>query len=507
MEKMSATKKSRSIFQSMGFLFYISRIMGIMPFSIGHFYREKKLRPSILANIWCVIVLLNHTLIYHFATWGSSLEMGGSQNNTLTIVIGVFIIYMEPALMVADILAMMINQKDLIRCMEHLQTVDDKLRKENIPLEYRRVSFLINVILVIALSCEVILISFNYFLFELTQDAFIASLTWFLTALPLMTNSVARVWYIALVCMVRQQFLAINEYFMRTQEVFLEIKLKYTEKGGRSAEKSPRGVETVGYLDREILAKHRATPEKVPLSDFPPPPIQVHPTNQPATIRDSLLAFTLNEKHFSVGDKMDKKLILICRLHDEVCEIGKLVNKMFGFQMLITMAYGFMSITAQFYFLYCGLVGQKIPILFRNAESLWISCIFIALTACKCISVIYVSWKTKTDAQKSGVHLHKIANVVDENHFYHIVNHLSLKLLNHHLNFTACGFFDLDMTTVYAITGAITSYLIILIQFNLAAQKTRSMVNNSTNITTFANSTELTTIESPLLTSPSQSTP
>uniref|UniRef100_A0A240SZ12 Uncharacterized protein n=2 Tax=Phlebotomus papatasi TaxID=29031 RepID=A0A240SZ12_PHLPP len=36
------------------------------------------------------------------------------------------------------------------------------------------------------------------------------------------------------------------------------------------------------------------------------------------------------------------------------------------------------------------------------------------------------------------------------------------------------------MTTVYAITGAITSYLIILIQFNLAAQKTRSMASNNT---------------------------
>ncbi|XP_059611841.1 gustatory receptor for bitter taste 66a-like [Phlebotomus argentipes] len=491
MEKMSATRKSRTIFQSLGFLFYISRVMGIMPYSIGHFFREKKLRPSIVANIWCCIVLLNHTLLYHFATWSSSLEMGGSQSNTLTIVIGVFIIYMEPALMVTDIISMMVNQRDLIQCMERLQTVDEKLRKENIPLHYKRVVTLVNIILVVALACEIILISFNYFLFELTEDAIVASLSWFLTALPLMTNSVARVWYIALVCLVRQQFLAINEYFMHTQEVFLEIKLKYTDKKASSAEKSPK-VEIVGYLDREILTKQRSTPEKPPQTTFPNPPIQVHPT-QPATIRDTLLAFTVNEKNFSVGDKMDKKLILICRLHDEVCEIGKLVNKMFGFQMLITMAYGFMSITAQFYFLYCGLVGQKIPILFRNAQSLWISCIFIALTACKCISVIYVSWKTKTDAQKSGVHLHKIANVVDENHFYHVVNHLSLKLLNHHLNFTACGFFDLDMTTVYAITGAITSYLIILIQFNLAAQKTRSIANNGTS----TNSSALNTTERP----------
>lgn len=62
-----------------------------------------------------------------------------------------------------------------------------------------------------------------------------------------------------------------------------------------------------------------------------------------------------------------------------------------------------------------------------------------------------MSWQTKMDAQKTGIQLHKVANVIDEDHFYQTVNHLSLKLLNHQLNFTACGFFDLDMTTLYAV--------------------------------------------------------
>lgn len=32
------------------------------------------------------------------------------------------------------------------------------------------------------------------------------------------------------------------------------------------------------------------------------------------------------------------------------------------------------------------------------------------------------------------------------------VNHLSLKLMNHWINFTACGFFELDMSTLYAVS-------------------------------------------------------
>jgi gustatory receptor len=69
-----------------------------------------------------------------------------------------------------------------------------------------------------------------------------------------------------------------------------------------------------------------------------------------------------------------------------------------------------------------------------------------------------------------------------------------LKLLNHHLNFTACGFFDLDMETIYAITGAITSYLIILIQFNLAGKKPIEEGLGSGN-STIGNLTTTTTMQ------------
>jgi hypothetical protein len=68
--------------------------------------------------------------------------------------------------------------------------------------------------------------------------------------------------------------------------------------------------------------------------------------------------FYHNDNDFVIGDKMDKKLINLCRAHDEICEIAKQVNRMFSFQMLILMAYGFLSITAQFYFMYLGLLNQ-----------------------------------------------------------------------------------------------------------------------------------------------------
>jgi gustatory receptor len=77
-----------------------------------------------------------------------------------------------------------------------------------------------------------------------------------------------------------------------------------------------------------------------------------------------LSAFNDNSNYISsstpttIGEKMDKKLINLCRAHDEICEIAKQVNRMFSIQMLLAMAYGFIFITAQFYFMYCGLLSQ-----------------------------------------------------------------------------------------------------------------------------------------------------
>lgn len=69
-------------------------------------------------------------------------------------------------------------------------------------------------------------------------------------------------------------------------------------------------------------------------------------------------SFRMNN-YSSIGEtKLDKKLINLCRAHDEICEIAKLVNRMFSIQTLISMAYGFIFITAQFYFMYCGILNQ-----------------------------------------------------------------------------------------------------------------------------------------------------
>lgn len=72
---------------------------------------------------------------------------------------------------------------------------------------------------------------------------------------------------------------------------------------------------------------------------------------------------------------------------------------------------------------------QTVPRLFRSAENIGISSVLIISTAVVCVYVIYVCWQTKNSAEKTGVFLHKLANIVDENHFYETVSCQSIAQL------------------------------------------------------------------------------
>lgn len=382
-----------------------------------------------------------------------------SSPGTLTNAIGIFIIYMEPLMMVIDMLAAIINQKRMINCVDRLDKLDLKLSGENITVDNGRLWRYVLSLLVLVLAFESVLTTYNFVIF--TDILTLQSLMWFITAIPTAINSISRIWFLVLVQSVRHRFYVMNNHMDELAGLLEEHNERWEDELEIEKNDIP-----MNFLEKEIftIRNHRKgnvvqpmVPPLKPYGNHPGKIISVKPYEK-RMIEEKVLAkkralfdFLAFDKYMKIDEKLDKKMILICRTHDELCEIGKSINYMFSFQMLVSMAHGFMAITAQFYFLYCALSRQEVPILFRSATVVQISIILILYIAMKCCICIYVCWKTKTESQRTGVFMHHLANMVDETHFYQIVNHLSLKLLNHQLNFSACGFFDLDMTTLYAV--------------------------------------------------------
>lgn len=128
-------------------------------------------------------------------------------------------------MMIVDVLAALINQKTILSVFDRLQTVDDKLEKENIKVDYSKVIKLGRILIAIVFTTELLLTTMNFIIF--TTNIRFASFYYYFTGIPLILNAIAKVWFIILIVVVRQRFQAINKYLNETSKLFSEQKKKY----------------------------------------------------------------------------------------------------------------------------------------------------------------------------------------------------------------------------------------------------------------------------------------
>lgn len=451
LESRKTDKYYQSIFKSLTVLFLVSSYAGIIPFSIKHFVRDRVFRSSWTATGWCLLIVTTNTVLYHFALGHTAFAGAGERDanadsSSLTAIIGVFIIYLEPVMMIVDTVSMVWNYKRIAIGVDRLAAIDERLDRARIPLCADPVRRITLVYLAVVIVCEIGLVAFHFVQFQISENAFLQFAWWFYMAAPLFSNSITRLWFIISVTMIRLRFKAMNEYLCRTHDTIKEAKDKYSDRRTcRSA---------AGYLSDEIFhppAMKRSRRPANNLSAVLQASTKVHA--MPEMIINTVYGEVMSLNGFRIDTKMDNKFQEINRIHGELREMAKMVNGMFALQNLLTMTYGFGRTIAQFYFIYCGIFGQPVPLIFRSAHSFAVSTIFIFYISLKGMVVVHVCYATRLEAQRTGLGMHKVATAVNENHFYQMVNHLSLKLLNNRLVFSACGLFELDMTSVYKVSS------------------------------------------------------
>lgn len=156
--------------------------------------------------------------------------------------------------MIVDILAGLLNQKSLIKVVKRLETIDEKLMKDNITINYRRLQKITTFIVFLVIGCECTNVFLNYLFFLDTSS--LQSLWFLITIIPITTNTIARIWFFILVFSIRERFKAINEFLIKTKESIVDNKRKFISTGitddtidGNSAH--------LGYLEEEIFNRHR----------------------------------------------------------------------------------------------------------------------------------------------------------------------------------------------------------------------------------------------------------
>lgn len=137
-----------------------------------------------------------------------------------------------------------------------MHKIDEKLLKENIEIDYRKLKRLTIILVVVITTLELSLVTYNLLLFqEFTMD----SLYWICTGIPILLSTISKVWYVTLVYNVKQKFSAINNHFENTRMFFDHSK---KDKIPTEVKKSPNRQNHIddendlhGYLHKEILFK------------------------------------------------------------------------------------------------------------------------------------------------------------------------------------------------------------------------------------------------------------
>lgn len=75
--------------------------------------------------------------------------------------------------------------------------------------------------------------------------------------------------------------------------------------------------------------------------------------NDREPIKNCMLSIS-HESSLCTFKAVQERFISLCQLHDSTCRIAKLLNELWSYPILILMAFGFVNVTSQLYFVYCA---------------------------------------------------------------------------------------------------------------------------------------------------------
>ncbi|XP_070133361.1 putative gustatory receptor 28b isoform X4 [Drosophila bipectinata] len=153
-------------------------------------------------------------------------------------------------------------------------------------------------------------------------------------------------------------------------------------------------------------------------------------------------------------------------IHHLICEAAATANKYFTYQLLTIISIAFLIIVFDAYYVLETLLGKsKRESKFKTVEFVtFFSCQMI-LYLIAIISIVEGSNRAIKKSEKTGGIVHSLMNKTKSAEVKEKLQQFSMQLMHLKINFTAAGLFNIDRTLYFTISGALTTYLIILLQF------------------------------------------
>ncbi|GFG35597.1 hypothetical protein Cfor_00076, partial [Coptotermes formosanus] len=173
----------------------------------------------------------------------------------------------------------------------------------------------------------------------------------------------------------------------------------------------------------------------------------------------------------------NKRPETVSRIHtfrqtcSDLYDITESVNRIYGYQITLELAYNFVSLVSYLYYALEVLsnVRRTGDRKLRGEESIMLevasSLCWVALNLIRILSITASCFAAGDEARRTGTVVHKLllrptllGDTLTELQLF------SIQLLSNKVEFSAGGFFPVNLSLVYSMVGAATTYIIILLQ-------------------------------------------
>uniref|UniRef100_A0A182PZ21 Gustatory receptor n=1 Tax=Anopheles epiroticus TaxID=199890 RepID=A0A182PZ21_9DIPT len=177
------------------------------------------------------------------------------------------------------------------------------------------------------------------------------------------------------------------------------------------------------------------------------------------------------------------------RTHLRLAELLEQLNGCFGLLIVSTATDCFIVLSLQFFAIYLATTVQ--PWTVTDTYLLVYTVLWIVLHAAKVLLILYPCHLVQRERDRTGPILYRFDPAAHDRALNSALAKFSSQLLHVQGPQTACGVINLQMTLISTMVGALTTYLVILIQFETAISQGQSTgsTNGSSSLTGRGNGT------------------
>ncbi|XP_029179078.1 gustatory receptor for sugar taste 43a-like [Nylanderia fulva] len=191
--------------------------------------------------------------------------------------------------------------------------------------------------------------------------------------------------------------------------------------------------------------------------------------------KSKIMDFTAANDNRSFTNRISRLLAV----HSSLCDTILLINSAYGVIILvITITCVIHLVITPSFLIIEAFDNRRRKPLFSAVEGLW----FIFHTW-KLLVVVQPTYATTMQGKKTAILISQLMSASYDRERTKQLEIFSLQLLHRPLEFSACGLFTLNRTLVTSIAGAVTTYLVILMQFKQADDTKGSFDNILKNAT------------------------